>query len=81
MLMAELEAGPLLASVYSGLDPYRGGGHIVVVTGAHDGLVLLNDPEEMSVREGRKALALKAFLPAFKQRYIVIRPRQLMRQT
>jgi len=74
MALAELEAGPLLVSVFSGLNPSRSGGHIVVLTGAHDGLVLLNDPEEMNAREGCKALAQEIFVPAFKQRYIVIRP-------
>ncbi|MEK9208945.1 MAG: C39 family peptidase [Patescibacteria group bacterium] len=78
LLVKEIESGPILVSVFAGLDPYRKGGHIVVLTGAHDGLVFLNDPEEMSEREGRKALALKAFLPAFKRRYIVIQPRSLM---
>lgn len=74
-LLAELERGPVLASVYAGLDPMRGGGHIVIVTGAQGELVFFNDPEEISEREGRKVLVLEAFLPAFKQRYIVIRPR------
>jgi hypothetical protein len=74
MLCAELEHGPVLASVFSGLNPARGGGHIITVTGFHDGLVFFNDPEEMSEREGRKIIAVEAFLSAFKNRYIVIRP-------
>jgi uncharacterized protein YvpB len=74
MLTQELSVGPVLASVYAGLDPARGGGHIVVVTGFHDGLVFFNDPEEMSEWEGRRMLALEVFLRAFKHRYIVVRP-------
>ena len=74
-LLAELERGPVLASVYAGLDPSRGGGHIVVVTGVRDGLVLFNDPEEMSAREGQRILSLGNFLRAFKLRFIVVRPR------
>jgi Papain-like cysteine protease AvrRpt2 len=73
-LGTELKQGPVMASVYAGLDAARGGGHIVVVTGFQDGLVHFNDPEEMTEREGRRVLALDAFLPAFKRRYIVVRP-------
>lgn len=73
-LVAELAHGPVLASVFAGLDPARGGGHIVAVTGFHDGLVFFNDPEQLTEKEGRKALALAAFLPAFKRRYVVVRP-------
>lgn len=75
VLMKELERGPVLASVYAGLDSHRGGGHIVVVTGFQDGLVVFNDPEEMRAEEGRKLLALPRFLLGFKRRFIVIRPR------
>ena len=74
MLRVELNNGPLLASVFSGLDPARGGGHIVVVVGNQDGLVFYNDPEEMGEREGRKIIAQEVFLRAFKNRYIVVRP-------
>jgi hypothetical protein len=73
-LAEELARGPVLASVYAGLDAARGGGHIVVVTGMQDGLVRFNDPEEISAREGQRILALDIFLSAFKRRYIVIRP-------
>jgi hypothetical protein len=73
-LVSELERGPVMASVYAGLDATRGGGHIVVVTGVQDELVHFNDPEEMSEREGLRILAADVFLRAFKQRYIVIRP-------
>jgi len=73
-LLGELAAGPVLASVWSGLDPERGGGHIVVVTGFADDLVAFNDPEERTEREGRKLLALNSFLRAFKRRYVVVRP-------
>lgn len=71
-LEAELEHGPVMASVYAGLDPDRAGGHIVVVTGFSDGLVAFNDPEEMTEREGRKFLTLERFLRGFKRRVIVI---------
>ena len=73
-LEAELAHGPIMASVYAGLDPKRGGGHIIVVTGSHDGLVSFNDPEEMDAREGLRSLSHDVFLAAFKRRYIVIRP-------
>src|ERR1043166_6349013 len=50
LLLAELQKGPVLASVFAGLDPERGGGHIVVVTGFQDGLIFFNDPEQLSER-------------------------------
>jgi len=73
-LAKELEHGPVMASMYAGLDPERSGGHIVVVTGCADGLVQFNDPEQMTEREGRRVLALETFLKAFKRRYIIVRP-------
>ena len=73
-LILELERGPVLASVFSRMDPGRGGGHIIVITGFHDGIVAYNDPEELEEHEGRKLLALDVFLRAFKRRFIIIRP-------
>jgi hypothetical protein len=73
-LVLELQTGPVLASVYSGFQASRGGGHIVVVTGEAHGLVFLNDPEEREEREGRRVLAPSVFQEAFKRRYIVVRP-------
>jgi hypothetical protein len=73
-LARELDRGPVLASMYSGMDPSRGGGHIVVVTGTEDELVLLNDPEQHQEREGKRALARKKFREAFKRRYIYVLP-------
>lgn len=74
LLMRDLEKGPVLASVYRQLDPERGGGHIIIVTGYENGLVHLNDPEEFLAADGRKNMALEGFLPAFKNRFIVLRP-------
>ncbi|HXK36184.1 MAG TPA: C39 family peptidase [Candidatus Paceibacterota bacterium] len=73
-LCVQVERGPVLVSVHSGMDPNRGGGHIVVVTGIHDGIVFYNDPEQLEQREGRMALAAALFTHAFKRRYIVIVP-------
>jgi len=75
-VLDELERGPILASVYAGLNPQRGGGHIIVITGFENGLVSFNDPEERTQQEGLRNLALNVFLPAFKQRFIVIRPKK-----
>jgi hypothetical protein len=74
-LAEALAHGPLLASVWSGLDPARGGGHIVVVDGWDGQLVSLADPEEMSEREGRKLMARAPFLKGFKKRAIIVRPK------
>lgn len=74
LLRDELDRGPVLVSVCSRFDPANLGGHIVVVTGWDGALVALNDPVALDAREGKKLMALQTFLPAFKQRYIVIRP-------
>lgn len=73
-LALELERGPVLVSVYSGLEPARGGGHIVVVTGFENDLVYFNDPEQKDEQEGRRILARISFIRAFKRRYVIIRP-------
>lgn len=74
MLTTELEWGPVLASVHSRFDPTVPDGHIVVVTGWDGELVALNDPVELTEREGHKLLAAAVFRRAFKQRYIAVRP-------
>lgn len=76
-LVLELDCGPVLASVYSGFEPVRGGGHITVVTGMEDDLIFLNDPEQQNALEGKRALTLRSFLKAFKRRYIVIIPKDI----
>ncbi|HXV27247.1 MAG TPA: C39 family peptidase [Candidatus Paceibacterota bacterium] len=75
-LIRELESGPVLVSVFSGLNPARGGGHIVVMTGTESGLVYFSDPEQLNEREGVRVLAAEAFAQAFKARYVVVRPAQ-----
>jgi len=70
----EFALGPVLASVYSGMDPERGGGHIVVVTDIDDELVSFNDPEQQSEREGKRTVAVRTFRQAFKQRYVCVFP-------
>jgi hypothetical protein len=74
MLLADLAQGPMLTSVFSRFDPTSRDGHIIVVTGWDGALVAFNDPVEMDAWEGKKLLALQTFLPAFKQRFIVVRP-------
>jgi peptidase C39-like protein len=78
LLLRELQRGPVMASVYAGLEPERGGGHIIVITGYADGLVAFNDPEELNEQEGRKFLAHDRFLRAFKRRYIMVLPEDMV---
>jgi hypothetical protein len=74
-LQSDLMRGPLLVSVFSGFDPDKGGGHIVVLTGVEDDLVFLNDPFEWSSHEGEKIMAISAFQKAFKRRWIAVEPK------
>jgi hypothetical protein len=73
-LALELHSGPVIASVYRDFDPAIGGGHLVVVTEVSESAVSLNDPWPAHETEGRRVLALDYFLPAFKHRFIVVRP-------
>jgi hypothetical protein len=73
-LRGELATGPVIASVYHDFDPARGGGHLVVVSAVTDDAVELNDPLPERASEGRRSMALPQFLPAFKHRFIVVRP-------
>lgn len=75
-VVSELERGPVMVSVYSRFDPASRDGHLIAVSGWDGQLVSFNDPEQIQEREGRRALALKPFLVAFKRRIIVIRPRE-----
>ena len=73
-LLNELQHGPVLASVYAGLDSERGGGHIIIVTGFENDLVAFNDPEGTNAGDGKRFIVLSRFLSAFKRRAIIIRP-------
>jgi hypothetical protein len=73
-LASELRRGPVIASVYRDFDPSRGGGHLVVITGTRDMTIHLNDPLPADERDGRCTIGVPVFLPAFKHRYIVVRP-------
>jgi hypothetical protein len=74
-LLRSLADGPVMASVFSGLDPGRGGGHIVVVTGWDGNLVSFADPEEMTAWDGNRLIVLERFLTGYKRRFIAVRPR------
>jgi hypothetical protein len=74
-LTRELAGGPVIASVYRDFDVSRGGGHLVVVTDVTGDAVCLNDPEPAQESDGRRVLSQRDFLPAFKSRFIVVRPR------
>jgi hypothetical protein len=73
-LEIELGQGPVIASVYRGFDPARGGGHLVVVTDVSGGTIGLNDPEPLHESDGRRLMPVPQFLLAFKNRFIVVHP-------
>lgn len=74
-LVNDMKFGPIMASVYNGFDPDKGGGHIVVVTGIENDIVFINDPFEWSERDGAKAMAVSVFLKSFKRRWIAVYPK------
>lgn len=74
LVVAELQHGPIMTSVWRYMDPEPSGGHMVVVTDWTGELISYIDPIELTEREGRKVLTLDPFLRMFKQRFIVVRP-------
>ena len=72
LLIAELARGPIIASVWTRFNPVTKTGHLVVVTGYDEGMVLLNDPAARTEETGRLAMTRERFLDAFRQRYICV---------
>lgn len=66
-----LEDGPVMASVYYTFTPGHPIPHLVVINDVKDGLVYYNDPAEP---HGGGTISIEKFKPAWKQRYIAIRP-------
>lgn len=66
-----LEMGPVIASVHYEFDPKSTIPHLVVITGIDGDTLYYNDP---AAKRGHGTISTEAFLAAWKQRYIVIRP-------
>ncbi|MFZ2720168.1 MAG: C39 family peptidase, partial [Minisyncoccia bacterium] len=66
-----LENGPVIASVHYEFNPKSTIPHLVVVTGIDGDTLYYNDP---AAKAGHGHISTDAFLAAWKQRYIVIRP-------
>lgn len=67
-----LQKGPIIASIYPGLNPDRGGGHLVVIIGLEGTAVYYNDPD---AREGElvaRSASVDVFLRGWKKRAILI---------
>jgi ABC-type bacteriocin/lantibiotic exporter with double-glycine peptidase domain len=75
-MLQVLDNMPLLASVYSKLNPSLGGGHIVVIAGIEGDNLIIYDPEESSPETGRILISKDKFLNGWKKRYIVIEPNE-----
>jgi len=67
-----LKEGPVIASVHYKFDPQNPIPHLVVINGINNGLVYYNDPASTS---GGKNISVQSFIEAWKQRFIVIRPK------
>jgi len=74
----DLKYFPVISSVWKSFDPDLGGGHLIVVTGAHDGNIYLNDPADESIDSGQKTMTENGFAKAFKKRYIAIYPKNYL---
>lgn len=66
-----LAEGPVMASVYYTFTPGHPIPHLVVINDVKDGFVYYNDPAEPS---GGGTISIEKFKPAWKERYISIRP-------
>ena len=70
-LVEELEVGPVMASVYYTFTPGHPIPHLVVINDVQGDTVYYNDPAEPG---GGGTISVDDFKPAWKQRYIAIRP-------
>jgi len=70
-LIEVVEEGPVMVSVYYTFTPGHPIPHLAVVTDIKDGLVYYNDPADP---KGNNSISIEKFKPAWKRRYIEIRP-------
>ncbi|MES2135313.1 MAG: C39 family peptidase [Patescibacteria group bacterium] len=76
--IAQLEDGPVIASVHYKFDPKSTIPHLVVIDGIKDGVLYYNDP---AAKTGQKQISTADFLKAWKKRFIVIRPAETTKST
>ena len=69
-LVAELEEGPVMASVHYTFQKSNPIPHLVIINGIEDGEVYYNDPAE---KEGGGSISVAQFQSAWKKRYIEFR--------
>lgn len=74
-LSVALQSGPVIASVYSNLDPTTQSGHLVVVTGIEHGRVFYNDPAAHTRTDIARWAKVEDFLNGWKRRVILISSR------
>ena len=70
-LSAQLEKGPVIASVHYKFDPKSTIPHLVVIESIKNGEVYYSDP---AAKSGHLHLSTEKFLKAWKRRVVVIRP-------
>lgn len=68
--------GPVIASVHYKFEPTNPIPHLVVIDGIKGDTVYYNDP---AAKSGSLTISKSAFLKAWKQRYIVLRPKKSVR--
>jgi hypothetical protein len=72
-LKAELKTGPVLVSVFSKYEPWRGG-HLVVLLSLNKTKAEVLDPDTKVRSAVYRKLPARKFLSAYKSRFIAVRP-------
>jgi len=72
-LKAELNNGPVMASVFSKFDPASKDGHLVVLLSLDNKEAMVLDPDTADREQIRQTIPADKFLAAWKKRFIVVR--------
>lgn len=75
-LEKKIKDSPIMASVYKEINPAKGGGHLLVITGVEGSngkKIYFNDPDVESRDEIKKEMEFEKFLKGCKKRFIIIK--------
>jgi hypothetical protein len=74
-LIEDLVFGPVIASVWKDFNRNKGGGHLIVLSGATDSSLTILDPEKSGADDGIVEIPMQKFDAGWKMRTICILPK------
>lgn len=75
-LIRHVNRYPVIASIHKQFK-VENGGHLIVVTGIHDGFVFYHEPDSTGREEIERSTPIETFIYGWKRRIIVVKPRKL----